>query len=181
MKILAVGDSWASAVEGDTGMDRGWPEVMGIPEHCRQGISGSTAYEWAQNKDERLSRAMEANADIIFLSLMGNDARHAYEDGKVTSDEVSRALTSMRDVVKMLSGRSRVIAFLYADPFAGKDLIYKYGLPMLNAGIRAATFLRAECIDLGDVLGPEHFDGKDIHPTRVGHEVMAEYLKGIVE
>lgn len=176
MKILAVGDSWASAVEGDTGLDRGWPEILELPEDCRQGISGSTAYEWAQNKDERLTKALESKADVIVLSLMGNDFRHAYDDGKVTSEEVSLALTSMSSVVRMLSRRSRVFTLLYADPFDGKNKIYKYGLPMLNAGIRAASFMRADCIDLGSILSPEHFDGKDIHPTRAGHEVIAQYL-----
>jgi len=176
MSVLVVGDSWASAVEGDTGLDRGWPSIMDIPIEYRQAIAGSTAEEWAANKDDRLSKAMETKTDTVIISLMGNDARAAYADGKVTSDEVSRALVAMRAVVKKVSRGRNAFVLLYADPFSGNDPSHKLILPVLNGAIRMASFGYAQPLDLGDVLGPKDFDGKDIHPTRAGHEVMAEYI-----
>ena len=55
--ILVVGDSWAAGREAESQEDRGWPEIMGIPQSHRQGISGSTANQWGHNMDGCLTRA----------------------------------------------------------------------------------------------------------------------------
>ena len=65
MSILVIGDSWSAAREADTVLDRGWPEIMGIPAELRQGVSGSTAAEWAANTDGMLTRAMQTKADTL--------------------------------------------------------------------------------------------------------------------
>lgn len=83
--ILVIGDSWASAYEADTKQDAGWPEIMGIPVDLRQGISGSTAIEWAANEDGRFGWAIGTEARIVIISLLGNDARAAVSDGRINA------------------------------------------------------------------------------------------------
>ena len=181
--ILVVGDSWASAHEADTGnVDAGWPEIMGVPENLRQAVAGSTAEQWAQNFDGRLDKARETKTSKAFVSLMGNDARRAISDGKITADEMARALTSMREVILAVEwNRDKTFVLLYTDPYSGKDPKAAMGVQMLNGAIRAACHgLDVEFYDTSRVLKPEHFDGKDIHPTRAGHEVLAADIKGIV-
>lgn len=178
MRVLVVGDSWASAVEADTGKDAGWPQILGIEDEYRRGVAGSTAREWATNQDGILSDAEVMESDTVIISLLGNDAREIWSDGKVTHDEVFMALGAMRMVAERLR-RERTIVMLYADPFQGKDPEYAYGLQMLNAGLRMATW-PATFLDLGKVLKPEHFDGKDIHPTRKGHEVIASAVEELL-
>ena len=98
---LVIGDSWASALESDTGLHRGWPFFAGVPEHLRQGISGSTAVQWALNDDDRMSTAIDAsrNVNCVVISLFGNDVRHYADDGKITLYEVLDSIKAMRQVV----------------------------------------------------------------------------------
>jgi len=179
MDILVLGDSWASAVEADTGRDAGWPQIMGIPDTHRQGISGSTAAEWAADLDGRLTHAMGTQARCVIISLMGNDARAAVEDGRVTARELADALASMRHVVNACR-RPRTVVLLYADPYGGTQTQSSIAVPIINAAIRAACLgLNVVYADTGAWLQPEHFDGRDIHPTRAGHQVIAERMRAL--
>ena len=73
--------------------------------------------------------------------------------------------------------RKHVIVLLYADPFCGKNKQSAIGVPLLNAAIMAVTshvpvlYARTQ-----DWLSDIHFDGKDIHPTLMGHELLAERI-----
>jgi len=180
MKTLVLGDSWASAIEADTGRDAGWPEIMGIPSDMRQAVAGSTAAEWAADKDGRLTRAINTEADAVIISLMGNDGRHAMSDGVLTIAEMVGMVRSMRRVVDTLQ-RSLTVVLLYADPYSGRDDTAAMGVSFLNSAIRwACRDLPVTFVDTGDWLTQEHFDGKDFHPTRAGHEVIAAHIAEIL-
>jgi hypothetical protein len=85
--ILVVGDSWAAGHEAESQEDRGWPEIMGIPQSHRQGICGSTAAQWAHNMDGRLTRARDTKADVAIVSLLGNDFIAALGDGNLQQQQ----------------------------------------------------------------------------------------------
>ena len=180
MKTLVIGDSWASAVEADTGDEAGWPEIMGIERGLRLGVGGSTAAQWAADKDEWLTQARQTEADVVLVSLLGNDARHAVSDGRVTADEIETGLRDMRAVVEAVL-RPLTIVLLYADPFCGAQAQARVGVPLLNGAIRwACNGLPVVFADTGAWLTQEHFDGRDIHPTRAGHAVIAAQMLDII-
>lgn len=173
---LVVGDSWSAAREADTGRDAGWPDIMGIPAELRQAVAGSTAAQWAADFEGRLSRAVNTSADVLVMSLLGNDAFAAIADGTVTTDEVVTGLQHLRAVVSRLL-RQRTIVLLYADPFCGANPQTAMAVPMLNGAIRTALWgLPVVFADTGAWLKPEHFDARDIHPTRAGYAVIAAEL-----
>ena len=151
MEVLVVGDSWASAVEGDTKKDAGWPDILGVDPEYQQGVGGTTAYQWSHDHNGMLTKARETECDTLIVSLMGNDARAALSDGKVTHDEVLTALGSMRNVLNWLC-RKRTFVILYADPFSGKNTQSRAGIPILNAAIRFVVQGDAHFIDLGEIL-----------------------------
>jgi len=96
---IVFGDSWSAAREADTGLDGGWPRVLGIPAGHRFARSGSTAREWADDKYGRLTevlkRATELDGPIVF-SLAGNDIRHAADDGIVSPSEILDTYRAVR-------------------------------------------------------------------------------------
>ena len=181
MQSLVMGDSIAAGREADTGLDRGFAEIMGIPLDLRQGVSGSTAAQWAADFDGRLTRARQTESDAVIISLLGNDARHAVSDGRVTANEIATGLRDMRAVVESVQ-RPLTIVLLYADPFCGDNAQAGVGVPLLNGAIRwACNGLPVVFADTGSWLDREHFDGRDIHPTRAGHAVIAERMQDIIE
>ena len=107
--ILVIGDSWASALESDTGLQRGWPFFAGVPEYLRQGFSGSTATQWANDTGACLSKAVAASRGVgsVVISLYGNDARHFADDGEITIHEVLDSIQALRKVVCSFSRSSR--------------------------------------------------------------------------
>lgn len=179
MKTLVIGDSWASAVEADTGRNEGWPLMMGLAAEMRLGVSGSTAAQWAADKDEWLTKARQTEADVAIVSLLGNDARRAVSDGRVTADEIAAGLRDMRAVVEAVL-RPLTIVLLYADPFCGAQAQARVGVPLLNGAIRwACNGLPVVFADTGAWLTRAHFDGRDIHPTRSGHAVIAKRMRDL--
>lgn len=179
MRTLVIGDSWASAREADTGRDAGWPEMMGVPAELRQGVSGSTAAQWEADYDGWLTRARQTEAGVVIVSLLGNDARAAVSDGRVTADEVATGLRDMRAVVKAVQ-RPLTIVLLYADPFCGAQAQSRVAIPLLNGAIRwACNGLPTVYADTGTWLTREHFDGRDIHPTQAGHAVIADRMRDL--
>ena len=179
MNILVVGDSYAAAREADTGKDEGWPKFLGVPAELNLGVSGSTADEWARNKDGRLQHAasIKPGSGIVVISLLGNDALKAWEDKKVTANEVFMGLWGLRVVVSKLK-QARTYVLMYPDPYCGKRPEIAMAVPILNGAIRAACLgLDVEFVDLSMLLKPAHFDGKDIHPTRAGHAYLATKLR----
>jgi lysophospholipase L1-like esterase len=179
MIVLALGDSWSSAVVAGEGDRAGWPLMLGIPDEMRQGVAGSTAAQWAADFDGRLTKAAQTEADVVILSLLGNDAFAALADGSVTPDELVAGVTNLRRVVATVR-KARTIVLLYADPFCGADIKYAVMCPLLNAAICAALPSGVETFDTRTVLRAEHFDGRDIHPNRVGHEAIAAGLRELI-
>ena len=181
MRILVIGDSWASAIAGDTGINRGWPEIMNIDSDCRQAVAGSTAFQWASDFEGRLTRAKDTQTDTVIISLLGNDTIQALADGVITPAEIYGGFSSFRKVIDTVS-RKNVIIILYSDPFLGKRSDVAMSVPILNNTIRSACF--GSTIKLLDtskfLVKEEHFNGSDIHPTRLAHAVIAEELGKLV-
>jgi lysophospholipase L1-like esterase len=175
LNALVVGDSWSSAVVAGEGDRMGWPMMLGIADDLRQAIAGSTAAQWADNFDGRLTRAAQTSADVVIISLLGNDAFAAIADGTVTPDEVSAGVSALRRTVETVR-KARTIVLLYADPFCGRDIRSAIACPLLNAAICGALPDGVETFDTRSVLLPHHFDGRDIHPNRAGHEAIAAGL-----
>lgn len=153
----------------------GWPLMLGIAEDMRQAVGGSTAAQWAADFEGRLTRAAQTPADVVILSLLGNDAYAALADGTVTPEEVEAGVAALRRVIETVR-KSRTIVLLYADPFSGRDARSAIACPLLNAAICSALPDGVETFDTRRVLLPQHFDGRDIHPTRAGHEAIADGL-----
>ena len=185
--ILVIGDSWASAIESDSGQDRkGWPEILGIPQEMRQAVAGTTAYDWATDHNGMLSKARNTPADAIVISLMGNDALLAIADGNVDVSEIGRAATSMEDVLTFLR-RPTTVVILYADPFLGSRQDATLGVQIINVSIRVSVKYSLRSIpvlflDASQILtDPSHFNGTEIHPTRLGHQAIAQELTRMLQ
>lgn len=179
MKILAIGDSWSSAVVAGAPGHGGWPEILGLPGVMRQAVAGSTAAQWAYNFDGRLENAVETPAEGVVMSLLGNDAIAAMSDGVATPKEILEGLDHMRKVVDKVQKKVTVVV-LYADPFFGKNKGYAVMIPLLNSAIRLACPEWVDFFDTYAILKPEHFDGTDIHPTMAGHQAIADGLMGLL-
>lgn len=181
MKVLVIGDSWASAREADTGNDAGWPHLLPVAPSHRQGISGTTAMQWAADHEGWLSRARRTPADAVIVSLLGNDARLVLGNQGMTAGGLEAGLAHLRTVVDAVR-RPLTIVMLYADPFGGRDDRARVAVSMLNEAIRNACRGRPVVFaDTARWLMPEHFDGSDIHPTRAGHVALARGLAGIID
>lgn len=182
-KILVIGDSWSSAmVAGQQGKRKGWPLMLGIPDKMRQGVAGSTAASWAKNKNNMLSKAVKTEADVVIMSLLGNDALVALHDGKIKPKEVIDGLINLHRVIKMVS-KSRTIVFLYTDPSFGTNKVFATLMPFVNSAIRSSCPEGVEIFDSQEFLRKEHFLplGIDIHPNKEGHQAIANALSGILK
>ena len=178
--VLVIGDSWSSAVVAGEGDRAGWPLLLGIPDEMRQAVSGSTAAQWAANLDGRLTKAAQTPADVVIISLLGNDAFAALADGVATPQEIIAGIAALRHVIEAVR-KPRTIVMLYADPFCGSDIRKAIACSLLNVAIVTAIPGGVEILDLRTVLGPQHFDGADIHPTRAGHEASAAAVEAAVK
>jgi len=188
MKILPMGDSWASAVcatpQGDVD-HRGWPQIIGSNGWATMfynGVMGSTAAQWAMNFDNRLEIAKLAPADVCIVSLLGNDVIHACESGDTAALTMAaltlggRALTGVVNVAK----KPRTLVMIYADPFGGKQALVNKWLPVVNAQITksVAGIKGVEIFDTAPVLAaPGSFNGVSGHPTAQGHIALATAFK----
>ena len=170
--ILVVGDSWTCVVAGPGDP---WPVVLGIPEENRQGIAGSTASEWASDGDGRLTRAVNTPASVVIVSLIGNDMRHAMEDGVITPEEDRDALVDYSYVLGALRSKA-IIALGYANPFPD-DITMSAHIEALNMRVAWALGGHGILADLREVLRADCFDGYDIHPNALGHQRIADGLK----
>lgn len=182
--ILVVGDSWASAREADTGLDRGWPFYMSLPSEACQGISGSKAVDWASDRGGCLSRAISfsTHVDTVILSLFGNDARHFADDGQITVFEVVEAIKSMRQVVCAFSHVRHLVLLAYTDPYFGRDPKSAIGVRVINSAVRLSALACRNASVFNTAINrlPEHFDGVDFHLTSSGHKALAIDLASYV-
>ena len=177
-RILVIGDSWASAVVAGGGPD--WVSLLGIPAALRQAVAGSTAAGWASNESGRLDLAAATQAEVVIISLAGNDAIRAMADGTVTIDEAVAMICSIQKVVSAVQ-KAETIVFLYADPFAGTRPETAFAVRILNLGIRIACPREVRFLETGSILKAEHFDGSDIHPNAAGHAEIAKAIRDLLE
>lgn len=179
MKILVIGDSWSSAVVAGDSTHGGWPVLLGVPEEMRQAVAGSTARQWANDFDGRLTKAVNTEADVVILSLLGNDAFAAIQDGVITMEEINIALNSMRDVLHAVR-KKRNFVLLYTDPFFGTNPTSGVGCALLNSLISWVVPSFVEVVVTSDFLIDANFDGFDIHPNLSGHEAVASFLRHVL-
>jgi len=187
--ILIVGDSYAKPrVAGASGTNtddgdqsKSYPALLAI---VSQGVSGTTAQQWQADEGGMLSKARATTADVLIMSLLGNDAFLAASSGNpmIAAMDIIADLAALTSVVKTL-GRKRNLVILYPDPFNGSNEEYVVGLPVLNGLIRdvwGRSGLAHEIVDLREITAPGDFNGVDIHMTASGHAKVAAYLGGAI-
>lgn len=181
MSIHAVGDSWTCR-EGDTGLDRGW-QTYALPAECRHGVSGSTAEEWATNHNGMRSRALAAcsDGDVVIISLVGNDIRHAAEDGKITVDEIIAATVSLNSVVnKFRAAKCNVVLLKYCDPYSGHNVKAALGIFLMNTLVSGVAVANGcGTLETKGILTEKTDWCGDFHPTESGHRKIAEKVCGM--
>ena len=181
-RVLVVGDSWAAGHIAETGLDEGWPVMMGVAPELRQGIDGATAADWAANKNGCLARALTTPCDAVVVSLMGNDAFAAWGDGKLAPAEIEAARSSMSNVVSCLMGKNvPVYVILYGSPC--DDWKTFLGLLALNYEIGIACPPGVTLISTAEVLtGKECWAANDrIHPSAEGHRRLAARISAALK
>jgi len=183
-RILVVGDSWGSAVVAETQRDEGWPEMMELPVGMIQARDGSTACEWASDKDGMLSKALATPCDRVIVSLGGNEMFRAYDDRNITPEEIGSASASLRKVVSDFQnkvGRDNVYVVLYANPYPARIDATAAALA-LRAGIVFACPAGTKFLDMQNVLNsPECWSNGDFHPSFEGNVREANYVKEMVQ
>lgn len=187
--ILVIGDSWASAVVAGDPAHGGWPQILGIPAELRQAVPGSTAAQWANDFEGRLTRSYATPADVAIVALSGNDAINAMADGVLSPKELIDLLTFTCGVLTGARGEGEpqrpVYMLGYADPFCGRDPRMSIGVTVLNSALEA-LFIANDTVPGGfirtaDILGPDCFDGLDIHPNLKGHEAIAQRIAEVIK
>ena len=184
-RLHSLGDSWTCR-EGDTGLDYGWQVYSGIlPDH-RHGFSGTTAWQWATDEDGMLTRAMDTmqRGDKVIVSLVGNDIRHAAEDGKITAKEIYTATRSLYLVVRKIKGKGCAVELLvYCDPYRMRNLKAFIGVRIMEMLIRVVGWsCGCSYLETPEILTDDaDFDGKDFHPSRHGHNKIATHIKRELE
>ena len=175
LRVHSLGDSW-TCIEAD-GTNQGWQVYAGLfPEH-RHGIPGSTAAQWAADEGSILTAATGTMrpGDTVFVSLIGNDFRHAISDGKLTPQEVEAACDNLAVViVRLRTAGAHVIVMGYANPWPGNAMAAAAANSLCAMIRRIANDSNAKYFDVArHLVMPDHFDGKDFHPTAAGHKAIA--------
>jgi lysophospholipase L1-like esterase len=116
--------------------------------------------------------------DTVFVSLVGNDFRHALADGVLTPLEVDDACGFLAIVVTRLrEAGMHVIVMGYANPWPGNDIAAAAANALCGMIRRVANESEAKYFDVARYLVmPGHFDGKDFHPTCAGHQEIARAI-----
>jgi lysophospholipase L1-like esterase len=184
-KILVVGDSYSSAVvAGEASTRNGWPLLLGVDDSNMQAVAGSTAAQWAGNFEGRLLKAYKTKADVVIVSLLGNDVFAALKDDVITQEEINQGIMHLMHIVMMVQ-KPITIIILYTDPFFGANKQFSMLCSFLNATIEQTCLrIKRESLfffDTRNVLKKEDFDGKDIHPNRKGHEAIAQGLAELIK
>lgn len=183
-RVHSLGDSWTCIEAG--GENAGWQVYAGLlPEH-RHGIPGSTAAQWAADEGGIMSQAMASMqpGDVVVVSLIGNDIRHAADDGQITFGELlagARALYAVVD--RLIQVKVLTALLIYSDPYFGHKPEASAGIMLMETIIRGvAAMHKVGVFDTQAFLvDPLHFDGVDFHPTKCGHVAIAAALRKEVE
>ena len=189
-ETLIVGDSHAACRLPHSGVDA-WTvaELLGVPASNRLAVSGSTARQWAADHNGWLSSALSNRAQVVWISLGGNDVTEAAADGSVSTPEQLAIASDLFCVVATIArGRKLVIGTLYADPYQGSRPADAQGLALLDAGISNVVALacgsvgvRWALLDERGVLGASDYDGSgDLHPASSGYTKMADEIIAII-
>jgi lysophospholipase L1-like esterase len=182
MKIVLFGDSYTHGRLPHSQTDGALPNELGLESNCCFAKSGTTAQEWAINKDGMLENVISSDADIAVGSLGGNDLFVALADGNVTFLERIAMMGALYMVLKRISETKKTILMLYPDPFSGTraDAIeaQKQLTMALNLIVSAVNKEKNNIVtlDLSTVLNSSHFDNVDIHPNVEGYKVMAKAI-----
>lgn len=178
-RVHSLGDSWTCIEAG--GVKRGWEVYAGLEPAHRHGIPGSTAAQWAETGSKILAAALATMepGDIVFVSLSGNDFRHAITDGVLTPDEITDADGFLACVIRSLrEAGMRVIVMGYANPWPANDAAASVAFRLCGFIRRVANENGAKYFDTArHLVMPAHFDGADFHPTAAGHQALADAIK----
>lgn len=178
-RVHSLGDSWTCIEAG--GVKRGWEVYAGLEPAHRHGIPGSTARQWAETGSKILAAALATmeHGDIVFVSLSGNDFRHAIADGVLTPDEITDAEGFLACVIRSLrEAGMRVIVMGYANPWPANDAAAAVAFGLCGFIRRVANENGAKYFDVArHLVMPDHFDGRDFHPTASGHQALADAIK----
>ena len=186
-KVLIIGDSHAkgylphSRIDSDAIANR-----LGTPDHLRQAVSGSTAREWALDRDSRLAHAQisAGEADATLISLCGNDLFKMAADGVVDDSEIAQMGCHLTHVLTELALPSRrTFVMLYGYPFKDVRAQALMAVQRLDAFIAATAAavaeihnIKIETIDERLILLPEDWPGDDIHPFESGYFRLADEI-----
>ncbi len=177
MKVLIIGDSWGAGHNADTNLDDGW---VGF-ECVNLAVDGSTAAMWVKDREGWLTNAVKesSDADVVIVSLLGNDAFSAFGDGIITPEELAAGHACLRKVVEAFAGK-RVIVMLYTAPLM-PDVRITFALAFLNGAIRMAVYgLPVEFADTQDWLTPDKVAGMPPHPTTAGWAVIRGKMRMLI-
>lgn len=178
-RVHSLGDSWTCIEAG--GANRGWQVYAGLEPAHRHGIPGSTARQWACDDGRMLSDAMETMHpdDTVFVSLIGNDFRHAIADGVLTPNELDEAYESLLTVVGRLhTAWANVVLMGYANPYCGNEVAKAAANSLCMMIRKVANESGAKYFDVArHLVMPDHFDGADFHPTAAGHKAIARAVE----
>ena len=182
--VHSLGDSWTCIEAG--GVKRGWEVYAGLKPAHRHGIPGSTATQWAADEGGILTAALAAMrpGDVVVVSLVGNDIRHAAEDGHVSFGELVSSTRALHTVVgRLMATHVRPVLLVYADPYFGHKPEASAGIMLMETIIRGvAAMHKVDVFDTqASLVDPLHFDGVDFHPTKCGHVAIAAALRKEVE
>ena len=174
-RVHSLGDSWTCIESG--GVKRGWEVYAGIDPAHRHGIPGSTAAQWAVDEGGILTAAMATMrpGDTVFVSLIGNDFRHAIADGVLSPDEVSTAGGSLETVLcRLVCHGQHVVSMGYTNPWPDNDMAAAVANALCEMICNIANASGAKYFGTArHLILPDHFDGNDFHPTESGHRAIA--------
>lgn len=186
MKIVLFGDSYTHGRLPHSRIDGALPNELNVDSNYCFARSGSTAQEWAIDKDGLLSKVISSDAEIAVGSLGGNDLFAALADGNVSFFERIAMMGALYAVLSKISENKKVVFMLYPDPFVGTraDAIeaQKQLTTALNLIVSAVNKEKENVIvlDLSTVLNSSHFDCVDIHPNADGYKEMAKAITELV-
>ena len=175
-RILVVGDSWAAGHVAETQTDEGWPVMAGVPDYLRQGVDGSTAVDWANDKNGMLTRALGTPCDAVVVSLGGNDVMYA--GSKMTPALVAGIVRALSTVVNRLAeAHPQVWLMTYANPYPDRPdvglavMAMNFGIRLSGGSAKAKIFDTAKLLtEAGD------FAAADFHPSLAGHRKLADAI-----
>lgn len=195
-KIVLVGDSWLAMWDDASRSDEETcGGLLSIMDRSRfDGVclakSGSTAKQWADDFEGRLTRALATECDAYVVSLLGNDAYAAinpHSDGgaNVTLAELRTAFDSLVKVLTALKNTGRrVLVLQYTNPYPN-DKFAEMDCNLLNAAIVSIASMAGikfpDLIFSGLVLDePGEMSGIGIHPSPVGYAKLATLIEGML-